>query len=190
MALWKPQGNQPIGPNEHLGRRLFDEPLLTGAQDQKPSARLNLRHFEEKRDGQVSLDRLGRTSVDKAVMRYLRPRADRAGTRLRPPKVFNGWAVLTARRFGSPPAPPGYALTVIASPESGTALDENIYHAHISTPPNLDYHSMALHLRWLFEDHGTIERVAEQAAPLQHQNRFLRCLLTRFREWSIGWRSR
>jgi hypothetical protein len=192
MALWKPQSSQPIGPNEHLGRRLFDEPSLAGAQDQKTIARLNLRHFEERRDGQVSLDRLGRTNVDKSVVRYLRPRADGAGTRFRPPKAFNGWAVLTARKFGSPPAPApaGYALTVIASPESGADLDENTYHAHISMPPNMDYYSMALHLRQLFEAHGTIERVAKHAAPPPPENRFPRLLLTRFKKWLIERRSR
>jgi hypothetical protein len=189
MPLWKPQSNEPVGQNEHLGRRLFDEPSLAGAQDQKPIARLILRHFEEKRDQQVSLDRLGRTSVEKAVVRYLRPRADRAGTRFRPPKAFNGWAVLSARKFGSPPAPPAYALTVIASPESGTDLDENIYHAHISAPPNMDYYSMALHLRELFETQGMIERVAEQGAPPQPGNRFL-SLASRFREWLIKRRKR
>jgi hypothetical protein len=190
MALWKPQSSQPIGPNEHLGRRLFDEPLLAGAQDQRPIARLNLRHFEERRDGQVSLDRLGRTNVDKAVVRYLRPRANTAGTRFRPPKAFNGWAVLTARKFGTPPAPAGYALTVIASPDSGTDLDENPYHAHISMPSNMDYYSMALHLRELFDAHGTIEWVAERAAPPRHENRFPWSLLTRFGNWLIGRRSR
>ena len=190
MALWKPPSNPPIGPNEHLGRRLFEEPLLAGAQNQKRITRLDLRHFEEKRDGQVSLDRLGRTSVDKAVVRYLRPRADRAGTRVHPPKAFNGWAVLTARKFGSPPAPPRYALAVIPSPESGADLEENIYHAHISMPAHMDYYSMALHLRELFDAHGTLERVAARAAAPQHENRFVRFLMTIFRKWLFEWRSR
>jgi hypothetical protein len=185
MALWKPHSSHPIGQNEHLGRRLFDEPALAGAHDQKPIPRLDLRHFEEKRDGQVSLDRLGRTSVEKAVVGYLRPRCDRAGTRFRPPKAFNGWAVLTARKFGSPPAPPGWALTVVASPENGADLDENIYHAHVSTPPNKDNYSMALHLRHLFEAHGTTERITAQAPP-QHEKGLLRFLWTRLREWLSG----
>src|ERR1022692_3015608 len=102
---WTPQSDKPVGPNEHVGRRLFAEPSLVGAQGQKPIGRLNLRHFEEKRDGLVSLDRLGRTSIENSIVGYLRPRAERVGTTFRPPKAFNGWAVLTARKFGSTPAP-------------------------------------------------------------------------------------
>lgn len=185
MARWTPQSNQPVGPNEHVGRRLFDEPSLMGARDQKPMARLNLRHFEEKRDGQVSLDRLGRTSFDKAIVRYLKPRADKAGAKFSSPKVFHGWAVLTARKFASPPAPTGYALSVIASPENGNDLDENIYHAHVADQQR-DYYGMALHLRELFETYGTIERVAEQATLVKRENRFLRFLPAWLRQWLIG----
>jgi len=36
MARWKPDPSQPFGPAEHIGRRLFDEPKLVGAEGQKP----------------------------------------------------------------------------------------------------------------------------------------------------------
>lgn len=179
---WTPQSNQPVGQNEHIGRRIFDEPSLVGAQDQKPLARLTIRHFED-RDGEVSLDRLGRTSIEKAVVQYLLTRADRAGEKFSYLKVFHGWAVLTARKFGSPPAPPGHALSVIASPENGNDLDANIYHAHVADPQK-DRYVMALHLRELFVTHGTL-RVVRQAILVKRENRFLRFLLAGFRKWFI-----
>lgn len=183
MARWTPQNNQLVKQNEHVGRRLFDEPALVGANDQKPTARLDLRHFLEKRDGLVSLDLLGKTSIEKGIVRYLRPRADRAGERFRPPKAFHGWAVLTARKFGSPPAQAGFALSVIASPESGGEMDENIYHAHIAIPEDMHYYTMALHLRELFETHGTIERALEPARPVKPKHRLLGFLPAKFRKW-------
>lgn len=151
--VWKPQIDQPVGPDEPIGRRLFSQPSLVGAQDQKPLLKPSLRHFEDTR-GQVSLDRLGQTGVEKAVVKYLRPRADRAGTKLRPPKAFNGWAVLRARQFGSPPAPQDEALSVVASPQDGHDLDENLYHAHVVNPDIKPYY-LALHLRHLFVTYGT-----------------------------------
>lgn len=152
---WKPQINKPIGQNEHIGRRLFDEQELVGAQGQKQLARLSLQHFLDTR-GEVSLDRLGPSGVEKAVVKYLQPRAERAGTRLKPPKAFNGWAVIRARQFDSPAAQRGVALSVVASPQHGAGLDENIYHAHIEDPPNFvdpdkKPYFLALHLRELFE---------------------------------------
>ena len=183
MARWIPRSDEVVGPNEHVGRRLFNEPMLAGAQDQKPFAGLDYRHFEEKRDGEVSLDRLGRSSVEKAVVEYLRPRACGAGTRFHPPKPFNGWIVLKARQFGKPPtAQSKYALSVNASPITGSDLDENIYHAHVSTPENVDAYSMALHLRQLFATHG----MPAPVDTVRPGNRLLRCLPV----WARGWLSK
>jgi hypothetical protein len=151
-----------------------------GAEDQQPLGRLNLRHFEEKRDGLVSLDRLGLGNVDKTALLYLRPRAENAGKRFRTPKAFNGWAVLTANKFRSPPARQGYALSVIASPEEGEGLDENLYHAHVATPDNMDSYTMALHLRELFENHGSVRRVTD---PPSRQQGALRRTLSRLTQW-------
>ena len=64
---------------------------------------LDLRHFEEKRDREFSLDRLGRSGIDRAVTGYLTPRAEAAGRQLRPAKTFDGWAVLRARQLQQPP---------------------------------------------------------------------------------------
>lgn len=163
MALWKPNPEDPVKRSEHVGRRLFEEPTLTGAQDQKPLGRLDFRHFEEKRDAQISVDRLGQTSVDKSVVRYLRPRAAVASGRFRPPRAFTGWAVITAGKLEKPPAP-HRSHAVIPSPEVGDELNENVYHAHITTPPDLDAYSMALHLRELFVAYGSITRIEPEKA--------------------------
>ncbi len=165
MARWQPQPDQPVGPNEHIGRRLFDEPMLAGAQDQPSFAGLDFRHFEETRDPEVSLDRLGQSGIDKAVVRYLRPRADKAGTTFRPPKAFNGWAVVRARLLSNPPHGP--AVPVIASPIPGQGLDENIYHAHVATPDHFDHYSMALHLRHLFTSPGSSVYRIDSDPPTQ-----------------------
>ena len=160
MATWKPRSDEPVGNNEHVGRRLFDEPMLAGATDQKAFGGLILRNFEENRDREFSLDRLGRTGVDRKVVSYLLPRANAAATRFVPHRSFDGWAVLRARVLENPPK--GLGLPVTASPIAGDGVDENIYHAHATLPESQDAHqrySSALHLRHLFASHGTVHRV-------------------------------
>lgn len=156
MARWKPESDKPVGPNEHVGRRLFAEPMLVGAQSQRPFAGLDLRNFEEKRDLEFSLDRLGRSSVENAVVNYLRPRAVTAGKKLNPPRPFNGWAVLQARKLENPPVG-SLKFPVKPSPIAGTDLSENIFHAHAVLPESFDSYSIALQLRELFEAHGLMK---------------------------------
>ena len=84
MALWSPKSSDPVGPNERIGRRLFDQKQLNGAQDQKPLRNVfELYHFEEKRDpGDVSVDRLGKTGIDRRVRNYVEERANFAAFQL------------------------------------------------------------------------------------------------------------
>lgn len=156
MARWVP-ASERVGPDEHVGRRLFDEPMLAGGQGQPRFAGLDLRNFEEKRDREFSLDRLGRQSIDKSAVGYLLPRATAAGARFMSPKTFSGWAVLRARQLENPPVGLGRygKFPVIASPERGDGLLENIYHAHIVTP-DVDNYSKALHLRQLYAHYGSV----------------------------------
>jgi hypothetical protein len=153
MARWTPQTDETIGLNEYIGRRLFDEPMLTGAKNQRPFNGLRLSHFEETRGDEVSLDRLGRTSIEKKVINYVGLRAEAAAKTRRPSVTFNGWAVLRARQFHEYKH---QQLTVVPSPVIGNDFDENIYHAHVNTPSNIDSYSMALHLKQLFTDHGIV----------------------------------
>lgn len=162
MARWTPDSN--IGKHENIGRRLFDEPMLVGSENKKPFQGLDLRHFEEKRDGQVSLDRLGRTSIEKAAVRYLIPRATAASLKFKPPKLFNGWAVVQAHYIESSPAGV-YALPIVYSPVMEDELEElekNIFHVHVVTPDGVDHYSMALHLRHLFTKYGDVHSIKSE----------------------------
>jgi hypothetical protein len=154
MARWTPSAGEAIGANEQLGRRLFDEPLLVGAGDQRDFSGLDLRNFQEKRDNEYSLDRMGKSGIDRSVVSYLLPRATHAGTKYSPAKSFDGWAVIGARRLRQ--ANPKVEFK--SSPVSGSGLEENPYHAHAVRPDNLlDIH-FALYLRHLFVLHGTVRR--------------------------------
>src|SRR4051812_36837447 len=102
MARWKPLSE--VGQNESVGRRLFDEPMLTGAQDQNASYDgLDLRNFEERRDGEVSLDRLGRSNIENQVVSYLLPRAHAAAAKFKSPKTFSGWFTVVVRHIEKQP---------------------------------------------------------------------------------------
>jgi hypothetical protein len=150
MARWVPKPDDPIGPDEPIGRRIFDEPMLTGAQGQGPFPGISVRHFEENRDGEVSLDRCGRTNVEGGVLAYLFPRARAMGAAFNPPKPFTGWLAVRARQLAEPTRGP--RLPPNPSPQSG--VDENVYHAHIATPGGMDHYIMALLLREIFARHG------------------------------------
>jgi hypothetical protein len=155
MARWEPPAN--VGINEHVGRRLFDEPMLVGAAGQPSFSGLLLSHFEETRGDEYSLDRLGKSSVDKRVTSYLTPRADAAGLTFRKPKAFNGWAVLPARELVNARRAP--RCEVIASPIDEPEPNDNKYHAHVARPLDVDPLHMAPHLRHLFTTYGKVEAV-------------------------------
>jgi hypothetical protein len=165
MARWAPAADQPIGNTERIGRRLFDEPLLAGAGDQKTFAGLDLRNFEETRSREVSLDRLGRSGIDKAVIRYLQPRAVAAGTKFRTAKQFAGWAFLPARDLSQSRSGFG-ATSLVPSPIEGQDLEENVYHAHVLKPEGMHHYIMALHLRHLFATYGQICPVETRSSRL------------------------
>lgn len=144
MGRWNPD-NQ-IGPGEQIGRRLFDEPKLSGAPDQNPFVGLDLRNFMETRDdAEFSLDRLGRGNIEVQVLSYLKPRAEQLATAKRA-KQFNGWAPLTMKELASGKN----SFTVFASaikakdaegnelPWSDQQMEENRYHAHIPIPQDGD----------------------------------------------------
>jgi hypothetical protein len=158
MALWTPSTDK-IGPNEHLGRRLLDKPQLIGALDQKPKYQLRLEHFLEKRGaGEVSLDRVGQSNVDKRVCRYLAERAIKAAGSFREPRQFKGWAVAHAKILRQPPLGAPH-ISVVPSPKAATELDEleeNIYHAD-ALPGGRSPYDMAAQLLWLFQEHGRTE---------------------------------
>jgi hypothetical protein len=166
MARWKPQANVPIGAKEQVGRRLFDEPMLIGAADQPRYDGLDLRNFQETRDDEYSLDRLGRTGIEGAVVRYLEPRAVESGKSFQKPKQFNGWIAVKAEALMAPPKGP--TIQLVASPVSGSRLQENDFHAHAVRPAGQEDLIFALYLRYRFSG-GKIEKSTTSASPVSRE---------------------
>ncbi len=175
MARWIPDDKARVAPNEHVGRRLFDEPKLSGAPDQQPFRGLLVKHFIEKRaGGEFSVDRLGRTGVDKGNVRYLQPRASAAGATFRTPKRFDGWIAGPVQKIATDP--PGIDWPVAScvrthaaggepEPWSDKNLQQNCYHAHVPMPPTLAPYDFALRIREQFLTHGTVYPVSASDAP-------------------------
>ena len=177
MAPWKPADNQ-VDSNEHIGRRLFDEPKLFGAADQDPFNGLSLHNFELGRDLAFSLDRVGNGSFNAQVRKYLTPRAEAAGRARRKPEAFHGWMILTARQLTTP-----HGWTIVPSPDRGRPLDDgtfapwiddrldqNPYHAHIEVPP-ANKALFAFQARELFRKGraDTMARAAPEVAPSRYR---------------------
>jgi hypothetical protein len=155
MALWKP--NEKVGKNESIGRRLFQRQGLKGAKDQRrPDRTFELYHFEETRDREVSVDRLGATSIDGKVKAYLNPRGHYAATRLHKAE-FRGWAVTKAKELQLPPNSFQISASPIAA-HDGEPLSDNSFHAHIETPERYNPRDMAVMLKYIFEENYHLER--------------------------------
>jgi hypothetical protein len=155
MALWKPNATTVAG-SEFIGRRLFERPGLKGAKDQRqPDKSFELYHFENS-DREVSVDRLGQTSVDGKVKKnYLYPRGHYAAT-LMHKREFHGWAVTQAKIIQSPPSSYQISPSPIAQ-EGEEPLTENNFHAHIEMPDRLSPYEMAVILKHIFEKNYRFE---------------------------------
>jgi len=152
---WQPPG--VVGKSETIGRRLFDEPMLVGARGQPSYSGLLLRHFEETRGQEFSVDRLGATGVTKQVIQYLRPRAENAGKSFHEARAFNGW--ICARACVLEAGWKGHKYPVIASAiKDKPEPEDNVYHAHVLIGD--DPYGEALYLKHIFTTKGgQIERV-------------------------------
>jgi hypothetical protein len=155
MARWNPPSS--VGPNEQIGHRLFEEPMLRGAGGQPNFSGLRFNHFEESRGNEVSLDRLGASSIDRKVSNYLVSRARAAGETFGKPKKFDGWAVVPAKELIQAKKDP--KLPICASPVVDAEPKDNAYHAHVVRPDHFDSYMMALHLRHLFTSYGKVHSV-------------------------------
>jgi hypothetical protein len=174
MARWTPSDNRPVGSNEHIGRRLFDEPKLFGATDQNPFDGLDLRNFEAGIDRELSVDRVGEACFNPKVKRYLGPRAEAAATTFRVPRIFHGWLTVPARKLTTPR--PDMRWTIVPSPECGPPVDgavapwldadmaQNRYHAHVPIPAGMDGQFFAYVARDIFKT-GEIHRAVGAAMP-------------------------
>jgi hypothetical protein len=156
MARWKAPRDK-VGPNEQVGRRLFDEPLLRGIANQPSFSGIQLNHFLDKRSRDLSLDRMGQSSLDRKVVRFLEPRAKAHGQSFAKPQEFNGWARVAAKEITQPRG--GNAMPVLPSPIDAADPKDNPYHAHLERPEAVDPYEAALHLRHVFTTYGSVERV-------------------------------
>ncbi|CAN7342504.1 hypothetical protein [Bosea sp. LjRoot237] len=169
MAKWSP--GTDIGPNEAIGRRIYEPVKLKGADGQPEFTRLRLEHFLEKRGREASVDRLGRTNVEKAVKNHLRPQAVESGTGRLSPHAMLGWVITPAKRitgykdpdipelkFTLTADPIASAVQAAAAPQSPGAND-NPYHAHIAGPERFSAQQIALYLRHAFEMQFVFESV-------------------------------
>jgi hypothetical protein len=179
MARWSPPAE--IGGNERIGRRMFDEPMLRGAEGQPAFAGLRLTHFQERRAPELSLDRLGATGIDRRVRQYLVPRAVTAGQKFAKPLRFDGWCYVAAKELAEAPQEPRFP--VCASPDNEPEPDDNPYHAHVVRPDNVSVHVMSLQLRHIFTTRGGVERHEVPEAPVRNW-------FERARAWVVGtwWR--
>jgi hypothetical protein len=174
MGKWDPQSSDKVAASETLGRRIFDQPTLAGAVGQKaPLAVYHLRNFQETRVGEsTSLDRLGRSNPEPAVLGYLEPRARAAAAKVKPQRQFHGWASIQARRLQEDTKIP---FEVRPSPLTGIELEENKFHADAKCLRPHEPYVVALHLRYLFETHGFFQ--APKVTPVEKSGFVHRCLL-------------
>lgn len=169
MARWNP--DDVVDDKEIIGRRLFGETQLRGAQGQPNFSRIPLAHFRETRVGEdLSVERLGRSNPEGQVLSYLRPRAEYAGKKLRDPKTFDGWATVRAKVLRSQSTP---ALDARSDKVAGTEPDDNVFHALIVGGGALEAmgkekgHVVAIQFRFLVETQG--ELLAADGTPRPHR---------------------
>jgi len=161
---WNPKPDAPIGVQEQVGRRIFDEPKLRGVEDQPELGILSVEHFREKRDPNVSLDRLGRSGIEPKVKKHLIPRCELQGKKFEKSKEFEGWAVIKVKdlvnKWAKVPQ-----WEVHASPvekQGSEEFSDNEYHAHANCSEENNDLGAALFLRHLFERYGQIEVVDQE----------------------------
>lgn len=159
MRRWEPDTNS-IGTSEYLGRRILNEMRLIGAQDQTDPLGLRVIHFMETRAGEdISLDRLGKSSIDWHVCNEIKPIAIRHSETFREPKEFKGWRVIRVGVLRKPPR--GRPMIIVPDPTDEGELS-NKYHA-LAKLEGRDPYDVATHLLALFLEHGT--DVSSKTAP-------------------------
>lgn len=157
------KADDPIADKEYVGRRLAARPALVGAADQaRQTKRFDLRDFEEKRPPhELSLDWLGKTSVEPKVARELEPQAKRMFAAQTPTRNFAGWVYLQAAKLskGHRDLPCG----VIAAPEKPGQPDDpdhNPYHVIVRASPKFGHpYLVAQHLYFQFLNNGKLHLV-------------------------------
>ncbi|WP_157960142.1 hypothetical protein [Albibacillus kandeliae] len=181
--VWEPDPSEPIGKNERIGRRIWDTPKLRGADTQPDVAALDIEIFRERRSKEVSLDRLGRTGIEKRVISYLQPRCELHGASFSPNRRFDGWATIQAEKLTNKwNNIPKWSIS--ASPVEGNSEvpnSDNRYHAHAVCDGSDNDLTVALFLRHLFERYGDLHPAPTNSPNEQSQSNWLKSLITAIR---------
>ena len=151
MARWVPNPARPIGKNEPIGRRIFDDIVWRDEANQGQKGRLRVDHFYDTRvEEDLSFDRLGKQgNPDPRVVNLLKQLANAEADNER--KSFEGWAYVAKRHLKKPLE--DNELDIRPDDDS----EENPYHALLARD---DYRErrlayfLALHLVHIFEGKG------------------------------------
>jgi len=167
MARWQPSTSS-VSDSELIGRRLFDEDGLAGADDQPViSPQWCLNSFQDNRNKEWSVDRMGRANCEKKVVNYLTLRAIKHANAFEKAKTFNGWFCVAAKHIR---ASKDYDLDVVPSPKQGmnenesseSDLTANSFHAHVVLPDNVPPIGCALYLRHIFQMNGQLHLLNQE----------------------------
>ena len=146
-----------------------------GAVDQvwRKKKQFDLRDFEEKRPPhEVSLDWLGRTSVEPKVARDLSRQAQRMFAHQRPSRTFVGWVYLQAAKLSK--GHKDLPCLVVSSPEmpgQPDHPDHNPYHIVIRPCAQFGHPYLVTQFLYLqFLNHGKTYHI-----PRFHQRMIARC---------------
>jgi len=163
MPRWIPDDSR-VAQGEHIGRRLYAEPKLSGAPDQKPFHGLDISNFMETRGRDFSCDRLGQSSVDNNVIGYLMERCHQHSAERGLP--FNGWIYATAKKLAENNGWETVASGVRSKGESNedlpwddTKINENRFHAHLVMPEAMAPRMFAMEARERFVRVGQVHRI-------------------------------
>lgn len=153
MARWVPDPAGPIGKNEPIGRRIFDDIVWRDEANQGQKGRLRVDHFYDTRvEEDLSFDRLGKQGnpdprVVNLLKRLANAEADNEG------KPFEGWAYVVKRHLKKPTE--DNELDIRPDDDS----EENPYHALLARD---DYRErrlaylLAIYLVHIFEEKGKL----------------------------------
>ena len=158
MATWQPNPSGPIGDNEPLGRRIFDDAIWRDALAQGKTHIFRPDHFDDNRLAEdLSFDRLGMSGNPQAkVLRFLDALAQAEAENHGKDHAGWGWVLRKNLRDSD-----RTVLKVLPSPIIDD-LDspDNPYHADLSrenhrTVQQAKY--LSLHLAHLFNKIGKLE---------------------------------
>jgi hypothetical protein len=125
MDCWEPHADQPLGPKELLGRRIFSDRIWDGDLDQGQKRLYRVDHFfDDQASADLSIDRMGERGADDMVVAKLAILARTEAAKRSPPRPFPGWAACSRDRMTNK----NYTLEVRATP---LADGSNPYHAEL-----------------------------------------------------------